>query len=587
MSLCSLRSFALFLTLIGLTPLLHAQCTSYSITVGGGTYDYEIDWELVNDMGVIVASGLAPANVITCQPDGCYTLYMYDSFGDGWNGATYTIQATLTGVVVANGTLANGGFGTAQVSLGGGCTSGNCADHTLVVTAGAYPFEVGWDLDLGLVTVASGSAPATLNLCLDTGCYTMMMYDSFGDGWNGSTWTLTDSLGVVVGSGTLNTGSFGQQTFPVGVPSTNCNTSGPVTASDCADAVDICTNVSFSIDPNGIGSIDEVPPLGLLGNPDLWLGDLVLSAWGSDNWGCLRNNELNSTWMVVNVSQGGILEFTFGGLGTQAGFYDWIMYPYSTGTCGAIVANTLPPVRCNWNDASFGGTGVASVVPPGASPGNFEPAMNVATGDRYIICFSNWSSVTTQVPLEFGGTAVVSCTPIVLPIELLSFSATAAANRVDLAWRTATEQNSAFFEVQRSQDLLTWTPLVTLDAAGNSATGIDYATTDPDPLPGENYYRLRMVDLDGTEEHSPVASAWWEGTSLLVYPNPNTGVLWIQAPGNGDLRVIDASGREVWSGPAPAGARSSRVRLPAPGVYTVLHSGTQGMMAEKVVVQQR
>ena len=200
--------------------------------------------------------------------------------------------------------------------------------------------------------------------------------------------------------------------------------------------MNICTNISFSIDPNGIGTMNEIPSLGSVGNPLLYWGDGTLSPWGSDNEGCLQNNELNSTWMVVNIAQGGLLEFTFGGLGTQAGFYDWIMYPYSAGTCSDIPANAQAPVTCNWNWVSFGGTGLASTVPGGGDPGNYEPPLAVQTGEQYLICFSNWSSVSTVVPLQFGGTAVVSCEPVVLPIELLSFEAMTITDGVELNWVT-------------------------------------------------------------------------------------------------------------------------------------------------------
>ena len=33
------------------------------------------------------------------------------------------------------------------------------------------------------------------------------MYDSWGDGWNGNMYTITDSTGAVVATGTLATGS--------------------------------------------------------------------------------------------------------------------------------------------------------------------------------------------------------------------------------------------------------------------------------------------------------------------------------------------------------------------------------------------
>ena len=137
-----------------------------------------------------------------------------------------------------------------------------------------------------------------------------------------------------------------------------------VTASDCIEAVPVCTNIDFQVDPNGFGNTNEIPPLGSYGNPDY--GPFSYdNPWGTYNEGCLRSGELNSTWMVVNVLTGGVLSFTFGGLGTQAGFYDWAMYPYDASACAAVASNALAPVRCNWNGFDFGGTGLAATLPPG------------------------------------------------------------------------------------------------------------------------------------------------------------------------------------------------------------------------------
>ena len=100
-----------------------------------------------------------------------------------------------------------------QVSLGGGCSSGDCDMYTMVVTAGLYPTEVNWNLVTGPGIVATGFAPTTLMMCLDTGCYTMQLFDAFGDGWNGATWTLNNAGGASVGSGTLGTGSIGPVSY--------------------------------------------------------------------------------------------------------------------------------------------------------------------------------------------------------------------------------------------------------------------------------------------------------------------------------------------------------------------------------------
>lgn len=176
----------------------------------------------------------------------------------------------------------------------------------------------------------------------------------------------------------------------------------PTTAGDCSSATNVCTNLGFQIDANGIGSVNEIPALGTIGNPD------NNNPGGSGNSGCLRVGEKNSTWMIINIGSDGNLEFNFGG-SSQAGYYDWIMYPYSQTSCNDIPNGLVAPVRCNWNGSSTGGTGLAATVPFGGSASNFEPPLPVQCGEQYIICFSNYSAALSNVPLQFSGTATVQC----------------------------------------------------------------------------------------------------------------------------------------------------------------------------------
>ena len=97
-----------------------------------------------------------------------------------------------------------------------------------------------------------------------------------------------------------------------------------VTASDCVDAVNICTNQAFEISPNGIG-IEEITANNHgVSNPS-YSGNMP---WGSSNSGCLLQGERNSTWMIINIASDGLLEFSFGGNNTQNGFCSWISFFY-------------------------------------------------------------------------------------------------------------------------------------------------------------------------------------------------------------------------------------------------------------------
>ena len=109
-----------------------------SIYVGGGSWDNEITWSLVQN-GNVVASGDTGTQEL-CIGAGCYTLIMYDSYGDGWNGATYTMIELSSGDIIALGDLdsAMSGNGNTEgedyISIGGadcgiGCTDSSACNY--------------------------------------------------------------------------------------------------------------------------------------------------------------------------------------------------------------------------------------------------------------------------------------------------------------------------------------------------------------------------------------------------------------------------------------------------------------------------
>ncbi len=109
-----------------------------------------------------------------------------------------------------------------------------------------------------------------------------------------------------------------------------------------------------------------------------------------------------------------------------------------------------------------------------------------------------------------------------LPVEWLSFSATSASDGVHLDWKTATEVNSAYFEVQRSTNARDWEPLGQLNAQGFSTAVSSYDYLDQKPQQGVNYYRIEQVDLDGQKSYTAIESVTIGDLDRLfdVFPNP-------------------------------------------------------------------
>ena len=85
---------------------------------------------------------------------------------------------------------------------------------------------------------------------------------------------------------------------------------------------------------------------------------------------------------------------------------------------------------------------------------------------------------------------------VALPVTLLSFDAALNNKIIQLNWKTSSEQNSKLFEVQKSADGTNFYTAGIVSAAGNSSSTRSYNLTDKE-LNEFNYYRLKMVDLDG------------------------------------------------------------------------------------------
>jgi len=110
-----------------------------------------------------------------------------------------------------------------------------------------------------------------------------------------------------------------------------------------------------------------------------------------------------------------------------------------------------------------------------------------------------------------------------LPVTLIDFHALQQPDHtVELLWETAQEQNSKYTEIQRSGDGKTYLAIGQVAAAGNSTQTRNYTFTDKSPLSGRAFYRLKMVDIDGSLKFSKVlqVTTGAVGTAIKVYSNP-------------------------------------------------------------------
>ncbi len=418
--------------------------------------------------------------------------------------------------------------------------------------------------------------------------YTLRMFDSAGDGWNGSfvtvcvgaactnytvngangSITIGANLGQIITISYTAVGGFQNQisyqllsnTGGLIYGSTNPPTNGPNTAfvvdalcnvppappSDCVGATPVCDNQIINGSPTNIGGVNDLT---------------------AANRGCLVANERQGFWYRFQVQTAGQLAFTIAP--AAANDYDFAVWgPFS----GAVSCPPpSPPLRCSYA-AGGGPTGLnyTSIdLTEGAGGDRFVRFIDVLPGQWYLLYVDNFAQSGVNFSLTWNNTPsnMLDCT-IVLPVELLTLNAQPAADHVTLTWSTASEQNASHFVVERSAKGDVFEPIGQVTAAGNTTSTSDYRFIDQRPLNGTNFYRLRTVDIDGSYGHTHVVTAEFRrgNVPLQLFPNPafesiNASFV-LEEEQVVRWRILDMSGRLVQESNVAGNAGSNLVEIP-------------------------
>ena len=175
---------------------------------------------------------------------------------------------------------------------------------------------------------------------------------------------------------------------------------------------------------------------------------------------------------------------------------------------------------------------------------------------------------------------------IVLGLELQQFTATKTTSGNLLEWTAAnTNGPTGSFALFRSADTHDWQTLTTVSASttinqssfpvtlSNSAAS-SYSFTDTKPLPGVNYYRLRMDDGSGTPQYSPIASVEDDAviSPVRCWPNPFLDRICVSTSRPmAKLVLKDMQGRTMMTAAPPSGTTEYQMSTPGlpPGIYVL------------------
>jgi endoglucanase Acf2 len=138
--------------------------------------------------------------------------------------------------------------------------------------------------------------------------------------------------------------------------------------------------------------------------------------------------------------------------------------------------------------------------------------------------------------------------PAALPVTLISFTGEKNNNSSLLLWQTSSELNVENFEIERSYDGIHFVQIGSQDAKGNSTKLLDYSFTDTNPMYGTNYYRLKIMDIDGKYSYSTIIAINFGDTKeVYLFPNPADNVLYVSVPVTESytISIYDNIGQEV------------------------------------------
>lgn len=243
----------------------------------------------------------------------------------------------------------------------------------------------------------------------------------------------------------------------------------------------------------------------------------------------IRSNDgsafkLNHVYLKVNLFSGATADMTL------TGYRNGVAVPGATKTITGITTNPT------WTIFDVSGI----------------PAFDNVTEFRFTQAGSSTAQISFAAIDEINIAAAVP-----LPLAFGTFSGRRQENTVILDWTTLMEQNTAWFEIQRSADANNYIPVGKVPAAGNSTSPVHYAFNDDLPFPpaAQYYYRLKMADLDGHFTYSPIVSVRAAATSagLSIFPNPLTSASALAADATAEeeatLTVTDMLGKQVLTRP--------------------------------------
>lgn len=209
-----------------------------------------------------------------------------------------------------------------------------------------------------------------------------------------------------------------------------------------------------------------------------------------------------------------------------------------------IAGNTNIVVTLSWDASRSGGVGNLNNLRVAHWNGSLwkDAGKGAITGTLSAGTIQSSGEITSFSPFTLASTTVMNP----LPVYLLNFSGSVFNNKVTLTWTTENEMDISYYELDKSANGSNFYTFSSVSPKGGSLQN-KYVVLDNMPVPGFNYYRLKLVSQDGKVTYSNIVKVDCStDISFSVIPNPARDFIVIKgAETYRQIRITDGAGKTV------------------------------------------
>jgi hypothetical protein len=201
---------------------------------------------------------------------------------------------------------------------------------------------------------------------------------------------------------------------------------------------------------------------------------------------------------------------------------------------------------------------------------------------------------------QFSRFTVMNISSFILPVTITKVQASMQSDgNIKVSWTAQQETNIEYYEVERSKDAAGFERVGRVGARNNGALEQQYSQLDLNPLPGNNFYRIKVVEKDGKTSYSNVVLVVNGSISAVIKVQPNlissshAGIQFTNvSAGKYELSLISLSGQRLWKHNVQHGGGSAYYNLWLPtilpnGIYIMQITNDEGMnFSQRIMIQK-